>query len=372
MSKRPFVRRGGTLIDDYEEPAGKKYSWEMPASMLGETLSVEERNEVLSRTRTARGSAYAMHSDRSPELLDALLAGLENLNMGNPMPLTMFLDDARVQPALVNATRRAPAGELANFAQVLGMIGGPGSRDVLRERLQELAVDGETFDDDPFFNAKAGSLATTACSLLALDPDADAAAAALLRLFEHPCAFNRRSAYRDAASLVRRARAGRTGPMRRLADAIAVASNTDDEQLFLFLCQVGHGPAALAHRDRLERLLCDASLDTRDSVVNVLVQPPLLSVWSLVCLRDRLPHEPSRRLRRTIAAHLGSLLTPDDLAALVEDALADESPSLRYRAVDVLEQLPGRVAAQIASRSVIDEPDAGIKRRLQESLAAIE
>ncbi len=365
MSKRAFIRKRGTLCDNYEDPPGSKFTNCMPASMVGEGISPEDRAVVLAQARSPLGSAYALHEDQSSDVLEALLDGVDKLNASTPMDLMRFLEDARVQPALVDAARRAPGDCLANFAQVVGMIGGPGSREVLRERIAELSIDPDTFLDHSFFNSKAGSLATAACSLLGLEPDADVAAEALLRLFQHPCGFNRRSAFRNVVPLFQRGRATRTKAMRRLAEAIEAASGTDDDELFLILyertCWLSPDLT-----ERLGRLLVQGSLDLRGRAVTVLSQPPLVSAETLCQLRDRLPLEPSLRLRIGIAEHLGPFLATVDLAALVAEGLADESPSLRREAIGMLHSLPSPAATELAQRAEVDEPDPALKRLLQE------
>lgn len=365
MSKRAFIRQRGTLCDDYEDPPGSKFTICMLASMVGEEISAEDRAAVLARARSPLGSAYGLHEDQSSDVLEGALDGVNKLNSSTPMDLMRFLEDGRVQPALVDAARRAPGDCLANFAQVVGLIGGPGSREVLRERLAELSIDPDTFLDHSFFNSKAGALATTACALLGLEPDADVAAEALLRLFQHPCGFNRRSAFMNAVPLVQRGQATRTKAMRRLAEAIDAAAGTDDDELFLILCDRTYWLSP-GLNERLGRLLVHGSRDLRERAVQVLSQPPLVSAATLCQLRDRLPLEPSLRLRIRIAGHLGPLLATVDLAALVAEGLADESPSLRHKAIGMLHSLPSPAATELAQRAEVDEPDPALKRLLEE------
>ena len=367
MAKRAFVRKRGVLSDSYEDPPGQKCKYSMPATMAGEELPEEQRAQILSDARLAVGSAYGMHEDRSPELLGSLLEGVAEFNCDAPMNLTRFLDDPRVQPALVHATADVPASRLANFAQVVGMIGGPGAREVLRKRLDDLVQDPATFDDHAFFNHKAGSLVTTACSLLALEPDADAPADALLRLVEHPCGFNRRSACWNAATLVSKAPATSTPPVRRLRTAIvAIANTTDDDDLFLYVCDASHAHLV---RDRLQKLLTHESYDLRHRAIIALSRGPD-STWGLARLRERLPHEPSLRLRFSIARSLAPLLPPSDLTALLDEALANESPSLRFQAIGLLDALPKPAASEVAARALADEPDPALERLLRAHLTA--
>jgi hypothetical protein len=77
---------------------------------------------------------------------------------------------------------------------VVGLVGGPGAREVLRQRLRELEGEPKVFDDDNFHNSYAGSLQSVAEHPLRLEPDAEDAGDILIKLAEHPCASNRETA----------------------------------------------------------------------------------------------------------------------------------------------------------------------------------
>jgi hypothetical protein len=88
--------------------------------MLGEDLPEADRKNFLqdlgSRSEPEGQSIFALFCDMSQEKLDGLLKSLEAGNIAAPMYLLRFRDDPRVRPALVEAARRAPAAEVANFA----------------------------------------------------------------------------------------------------------------------------------------------------------------------------------------------------------------------------------------------------------------
>ena len=201
MAKRAFERRDGLVIDSYEDPPGQKCTYQGPASKLGES---PDRAPILAAIAGEEGEApyrgtVAPMGDRSPELLESLLRGLVAGNSAAPMSLVRFIDDPRVRPAILAAAEEAPPAESSNFVQVVGIVGGRGACEFLRKRLSTLAGDHAVMADDKFFNALAGSLACTAHALLGLDRDAEPAATELVKLFGHPCGFNRRSAIRKAA-----------------------------------------------------------------------------------------------------------------------------------------------------------------------------
>lgn len=365
MTKRPFDRKRGMLIDEYEDPPGQKRGSYLPASMYGEELAPEDRRHLLDRTAAGKGTSFDLQDEKSPEYLDALLAGLGKQGWALPMALIRFLDDHRVQPALLDATEKARGRDLANFAQVVGMVGGPGSRELLRRRLAELAADAKTYEDDSFCNWLAGSLCTTACSLLQLDPDAMDAADALLRLFAHPCRHNRNSAFWHAAEVLESRRHVQTAPARRLSTALDAQLETADDELFLYLCDFFYPRHAKVVRQRLVSMLDQEAVETRGAAMRKLSQLPYGNGWALALIRDRLPTEKSLRLRVTITRMLGRLVPDDQRVMIVREALADESPSLRLEGLSLLEELPAPLARDPARDALKDEPDAMLKDRLQ-------
>src|SRR5947207_1685193 len=132
--KRAFVREFGCIVDVVVGPDGAKCRLERPAAVIDEEPTTELKEELFSRIADGEVGS-AMLGDRSPRYLEAALAGLRNGSIEAPMVLTGFLEDPRVQPALVEATRTAYPRSLGNIAQALGIVGGPGSRAILRERL---------------------------------------------------------------------------------------------------------------------------------------------------------------------------------------------------------------------------------------------
>ena len=366
MAKRPFERRLGMLVDDYEDPPGNRVSMCLPGHMYGEQLSSEDREELLSRTAAGRTSSFDLQDEESPEYLDALLEGLSKFNIGAPMALVSFIDDPRVQPALIKATRDVSPKDLANFAQVVGMTGGEGARECLLERLSELVMWPETFKDDSFFNNLAGSLCSTAEALLRLDPDCSEAGTALLRLLQHPCGFNRRSAFSTVAELLRGGRAVRTEPFRRLSEALDGELKTEDDELFLHLCEYFYPRDSKVVEERLTALLNHEEYQTRFWALQRLTRLPYGHPGrALALIRDRLEIEPSVRLQVDIAKTLGPLAEAKAVRRVAVRALENESPTLRMGGASLLKWLDAEVASKVAEDAVRDEPDPVVRRRLE-------
>ena len=143
MTKRAFERRDGVLFDSYEFPSGQKCRAQFSAQSLGEPLSDEQlqlaRESSAQAPDLAQGAFTLRWEEKSDQSLEALLSGLTAGNIVAPPALLNSLDDPRVRPALIEAARRAAPGWLANVAQVVGIVGGAGARDVLRQRMEELS-----------------------------------------------------------------------------------------------------------------------------------------------------------------------------------------------------------------------------------------
>ena len=84
---------------------------------------------------------------------------------------------------------------------------------------------------------------------------------------------------------------------------------------------------------------------------------PLLLTWL----------EGDRPLRNaiTVARSLGKLVSPHRLQELCTQALADESPTLRLDACRLLPLLDAEDARAIAGEAMKDEPDGGLRRKLE-------
>jgi len=157
--KRAFERRDGLLRDRYRGVDGRTIVLSMPGSMVGEPVAKAEppfrRAEIGGDdARRADRAMYALADEHSPEMLEQLLIALSKQHMSAPMLPVGYADDPRVQPALLEAARTVPLAGVPNFAQGLGLVGGPGACDVLRARMQEALAHPRAFEPDPFFNDK--------------------------------------------------------------------------------------------------------------------------------------------------------------------------------------------------------------------------
>jgi hypothetical protein len=369
MSKRAFKREHGVAHDEWEEPPGQTCRSSMPTSMLGEPVADAERGDLLDSAASGHWGrpfegTFALAGDQSPEFLEALLQGLEVGNMAAPMALLAFRQDPRVEPALLAAARKAPVPMLANFAQVLGLMGGEAAAEVLRERMVEAKQDGFTYQDHEFCNFAAVSLAVVSTALLRVDPSAVDAAETLVWLLDHPCRANRQFAAREACEMQKIAEGG---AHRILEDALARQLGSNDPDVF-----AAAGPALAAkHGDaiveRCESLLGQDDVRLRATAAHLLAQldhpraSDLLARW--------LPTETSTRLAVAIAANPMVAATDQLIADLARRGLADDSPSLRLDAIGLLHRLPPEEARGLAEQALTDEPDDAIKTSLQRFLA---
>lgn len=245
--KRPFERVDGILFDEWTVPDGTRASLRLPASLLGEEPTDEVRDVLLERAPTDSTAAYALSGDESEEVLQALLDGLDT-DAAQPGRLVRWADDPRVRPALHEALRRRKPGTLANFAQVVGRLGGEGAVELLREKLDALLAcpyaDDESHADEVYesdvhaaFNLYAFDLVVVAHALLRLDPDTLTVARALTELFEHPCERNRLHALKYAAETTAKTGMLQTEAIRLLRRDLKPVLESDDPQVFLTVAE---------------------------------------------------------------------------------------------------------------------------------------
>lgn len=371
MAKRSFQRSRGILRDEYTNPEGRRHVEETTASLVGETLSDADRAQGLADVFSGDAGAqfrgvHRLADDRSSEYLESLLAALATGSSAAPNALLQFLDDKRVRPALVAATRRAPAADLANFAQAVALAGGHSAIAVLRDRLAELLNSPHTFEDDPFFNAVTGSLVTVAGGLLRLGADEEQAAAALARVVrEHPCAFNRRSAAYEACEALEQPHSPEA--TRALESILAEQLVTDDPEMFTTVA-----PTLVKTREgqvlgRCRELLGHASSEIRTGASFALQKMKTPKANAL--LLEHLHREPWLRAAAQIAAHLRTDAPASLRTAIARKTLADDSPSLRRGGVALLRDLDPEIARSLAEEALVDEPDPLVRRGLEELLS---
>lgn len=367
MAKRPFQRSRGILRDEYANPEGRPHVEVSPASLMGEPLNESERAEGLADvvsddSRAQFRGVHSLSGDRSPEFLESLLSALEAGSAAAPNALLPFVEDPRVRPALAAATRRAPAEELANFAQALALAGGDAASAVLRERLRELVNAPEAFKDDLFFNSVTGSLVTVAHGLLRLGSDQDEAAMVLAKVVrEHPCAFNRRSAAYQIGEALDEDLPQET---RRLLEGVLTEqlASTDPQMLATVAHTVAKSSPDLVLA-KCRELLSEPSSEVRTPVATALER--MEDPGARALLLEHLPREAWLRSAAQIAAHLGKDAPAALRADIAKRALADESPSLRRVGMALLSGLDSDTAKALADAALVDEPDPLLQKTLQ-------
>ncbi|MBS2032577.1 MAG: hypothetical protein JST54_32185 [Deltaproteobacteria bacterium] len=372
MPKRPFRREGGLLIDSYVNREGKTTVHSMPGHMLGEGPTNEQRQGMLACIRVSPDPAaqftavQATSNEVSGDRLEALLEGVRAGNSAAPLPLLQYVDDPRVQPALLDAARQAQNGLAANFLQVVGMVGGEGAEEFLRSRVIELMADSQTWEDDNFFNRRAGDLATAAKGLLELNREAELAADAFSRLFRHPCGFNRRSAIGNANDCFNPRI--HTHAMRKLRDSLLELLRADEDVFVSAIPSLIELDAKEA-RTRCQGILERSAPARQSSTVNLLLQSsrvldaiPMIVAW--------LKKQTDVRTALGYSLQLRESLPPEFIEALATKALADESPSLRLNGIGALRYLEAERAAAISRRAIEDEPDPALKRELEKVLVS--
>jgi hypothetical protein len=365
MTKRAFRRKAGILLDDYEDPPGQRCTMQLSAASLGEKLLPEERDQQLQLVAAGgwdAGAAVQALGREEPERLEAMLAGLANGGgQAFALELTEFVADPRVRPALVAATRQAAPPELGNLAQALGVIGGPGVREVLRERMQELLADPDTFKSSDFCNWSAATVETIAEHLLFLEADAVDAARALVRLFEHPCRLNRLGALWKAGEMLQRKLAREA--MLILETALRPVITSDDAEAFTRVAPALARIDPEKVRARCVELLDNSAHEVRSSAARTLLEMRH-SPSAREALLRWLPGETALLTAMGIAGELGDAARPV-LSTLVARALAHDSPALRHHGIFGLNLLDVGEATRLASQALVDEPDPALRKQLE-------
>lgn len=366
MTKRAFKRRDGVLFDSYEFPSGQKFTAQFSAQSLGEPLSDEQlqlaRESSAQAGDRAQGAFTLRWEEKSAQSLEALLRGLVAGNIGAPAALFQYLDDPRVRPALIEAARTADSSKLANVAQVVGLVGGPEARDVLRQRLEALLAASETFEDSSFFNFTAGTAATVAEALLQLDPDDTAGANCLRTLMTHPCRLNRENAAMHAASAYRRRM--KTEAMQVLESTLRPLVHDPDDLLFFAAIEALKALEPRAVTERCVKILEGDVDEPIPRAAGYLTSVSLSENAIVPRLVDWISRQRGVRNALPVAWTLGSLVPESLRLDLLRQALADESPSQRWDAIRLLNSLEQEPRKALAAVALADEPDPGLKRAL--------
>lgn len=366
MPKRAFERRDGVLFDRYEFPPGQKCTAQFSAQSLGEPLSDEQlqlaRESSAQAGDRAQGAYTLRWENKTEQSLEALLRGLAAGNIGAPSALFQYLDDPRVRPALIEAARRAAPGSLSNFAQAVGIAGGAGAREVLRQRMEELLAASETFEDSSFFNFTAGAAATVAEALLQLDPDDTAGASCLRTLMTHPCRHNRENAAMHAASAYRPRL--KTEAMQVLESILRPLVQDPDDLLFFAAIEALKALEPKAVTERCVKLLDSEVDEPIPRAANYLATFSLSKNAVVPRLVDWLSRQRVVRNALPVAWVLGSLIPEPLRLDLLRRALADESPSQRWAAIRLLDSLEQGLKRELATAALADETDPALKRAL--------
>lgn len=227
--------------------------------------------------------------------------------------------------------------------------------------MTELMASAATFEDSSFFNFTAGSAAAVAESLLRLDADDTAAAQCLRRLFTHPCASNRQNAAMHAASAYRRGQV--TEAMQELEAMLRPLTEADAELFFVAF------PALKKLEPRATTERCLKLLDDEDELMaraaNALLLLPLTQGAVVPRLPEWISRQSSVRSALFVAFALGALAPEALRVSLVRRALADESPSLRWAAIERLPALERQQMIDLARAALTDEPDPALAKALE-------
>lgn len=332
----------GTLHDEIEGWNGTRMAVSLPASSLGEALDADDRAHRLTQVRSADLgglSAMALQNEKSPEVLDALLAGLAAGNIA-----------------------------VGNIAQLVGFVGGKGALPALRRHLAKQARWPRTGKDSENLSRTRGVFAD---AILRLDPDDTAAARVLVSLIDDPRWFVSWFAIYLATNHLERPLATTAHGLlaRRLERLLDEGSARAVLAGGMFLVR--------AHPERVLRLV-EPLLDHDDwsermKAAYFLARPEAhgdgTSFRRLLTWVRSQPLLVVLQVAETETA--AARMPPPMLLTIVRRALADPSPWLRHRATNLLPHVPRPTARLLARRAIGTEPDPALRRILQRLAARV-
>lgn len=369
MAKRQFRREGIYVIDRAEEP-DEDYVYLIPARMFGESEIVDEagREETLRKIRS--GIDVGSIEEIGPELpqeemLDVLIEGIGADNGSIALDAALrFRRHQRVQAALAAAVSRVPLGALPDFAQALGIAGGPDATATLRARLDEAMQQPACFAFARFNNPVAYSAIVAARSILRLEPDALDVAQILVRFFEHPCESNRRYAVTAAVDVC--SRGGDTAAEEHAAAGLMKLLDSTDPQVFLraspWLARVRGSDIVV----KCERFLYNEDKGLRSDAQHALSNmPPPSSAQALAAIARWVPHAAPLSLALQAAGTVRDLLATSVLVGVARRGLASASPMLRHHALYLLDALPDALRRALVEEALRDEPEGILRRKLR-------
>lgn len=344
MTKRAFERDGTMLIDVYDAPSAGSGTMNMEASMLGP----REPEPTRAAPSEAQVAAWVVR----------LRAG----DWSATQEVYFHRGFAGVREALVAACDDA-LGEEEYVTSTLSRVGGPGAREALSRRLTRLAATEATFTDAASVT-RATKLAELARGALRLDPESMQAATALARLFAHPAPHARMFSAWKAAELFIAGPPPSTAAVDALSDALAPLVHDSDDDVFVKAFPALWWIARDEAVTRWRSLLRAESEWVRHEAVNMALQTRG-TIELLPAMLEWLAWEPSLRTAMSHASQLAPVAPPALVRDLMERALADASPSLRWEGVGLAAALPAEARRELLSAAIADEPDADLRAAME-------
>jgi hypothetical protein len=337
IAKESFVRVGETAIERYQLPTGEWFT-----------------EDFASRLQTIPSGP--------PDVAHVVRLLAENSSLGIEEAYSC-LNRVEVREALRAAVASGKLSE-RQTETILGLLGGSGLEEVRRRLLEAYSTHkAHAPDSDRTRPSMLGlRICSMATSILLMRADDLDSARILQDEIASPNNANRLVAIGSAAIAYRSGLS--SDAMLILEEALKTVLGDPDHQAFLRAALALALIAPEAALARVELLLFDDSQLVRYDALQVVLQWP--QAWSVLSLVLRwLDDEPELRLRLHALQYAGPLLSQTRLARDVDQALAHQSPAIRYSATCALRHLPVRTAARLARRALRDEPDPGIKSMLE-------
>jgi hypothetical protein len=303
--------------------------------------------------------------------VDELLAALSGGDRQAAVTLKARRNEAGTRELVSGLAEQTRDPNMA-LAELLVRLGGRGSREALDRMLVAYASSPRTFDKN-----ESGRWASDAIQVagyvLGLTPDDDRAAELLVRLFRHPTSYIRMRSVWVAAAIYSHGcqpevgtGAIRTVAMDRLLDGLQQIADEEDDELFIKAIPALAAPweaNTAAMVARCETIVSGTNAEHRRQVIGQLLQShwpfrfmPMIWRW--------LAKEPFLRTRIEVACSLSGAVPSALLLDLCRAGLADTSPSIRYRAMLLLDQVEEEVRRQLVAAALEEEPDPELQAEM--------
>ncbi len=360
MTKKTYTRSGVLFTHSYTDPSGMEWQPYFTENQLKELLPIRPPEKE-------HHQEGVQEQNTSSEDLETLLTEAEHSPRETFTQLLQYKDDPRVMPVLLQATKKVPPLSIPNIAQDLSYSSESENILLLEAFLQRFTHE-EIFKDDEFVNYNASSQATVAQYLLAQKPASTKAAEILISLLSHPCERNREHTVTHCVDLLKRKLKAhpQTEALLRLRKALSdFASNATDDMFPLLLLFFFDEDREEMKKRCMQIAAKGPEKAKRNLYLHIRALVPQFDQGLKQILFTWFATEQWLRWKVEVAHMLGKDLGIQELTSVCRQALADESPTLRARAIELFEYIDENSVVSLAKEALQDEPEPILREVLE-------